>query len=118
MHRQTILDYYYHLKPILTLLFFLKSVVPQTYRANWYWCSSDLTHFSFSAPLQKPLRYRRAISYDSKEYYVRLLSGNPGMYQHSVEHNTEGETTQHEPEHGEDTIARVKGEETITREAD
>ncbi|XP_054466267.1 WD repeat and FYVE domain-containing protein 3 [Anoplopoma fimbria] len=58
---------------------------------------------------QKPLRYRRAISYDSKEYYVRLLSGNPGMYQHSVEHNTEGETTQHEPEHGEDTIARVKG---------
>ena len=62
--------------------------------------------------LQKPLRYRRAISYDSKEYYVRLLSGNPGMYQHSVEHTTEGETTQHEPEHGEDTIARVKGTET------
>lgn len=44
---------------------------------------------------------------------MRLLSGNPGMYQHSVEHNTEGETTQHEPEHGEDTIARVKGTETI-----
>lgn len=60
-------------------------------------------------PSQKPLRYRRAISYDSKEYYMRLLSGNPGMYQHSVEHNTEGETAQHEPEHGEDTIARVKG---------
>uniref|UniRef100_H3DD36 WD repeat and FYVE domain containing 3 n=1 Tax=Tetraodon nigroviridis TaxID=99883 RepID=H3DD36_TETNG len=60
-------------------------------------------------PLQKPLRYRRAISYDSKEYYMRLLSGNPGMYQHSVEHSTEGETTHHEPEHGEDTIARVKG---------
>ncbi|XP_054630463.1 WD repeat and FYVE domain-containing protein 3 isoform X3 [Dunckerocampus dactyliophorus] len=58
---------------------------------------------------QKPVRYRRAISYDSKEYYMRLLSGNPGMYQHSVEHSTEGETTQHEPEHGEDTIARVKG---------
>ncbi|XP_076127007.1 WD repeat and FYVE domain-containing protein 3 [Alosa pseudoharengus] len=63
----------------------------------------------FSAPLQKPVRYRRAISYDSKEYYMRLLSGNPGMYQHSVEHSTEGETTLHEPEHGEDTIARVKG---------
>lgn len=31
------------------------------------------------------------------------------MYQHSVEHTTEGETAQHEPEHGEDTIARVKG---------
>ena len=45
---------------------------------------------------------------------MRLLSGNPGMYQHSVEHNTEGETTQHEPEHGEDTIARVKGTETLT----
>lgn len=44
---------------------------------------------------------------------MRLLSGNPGMYQHSVEHNTEGETTQHEPEHGEDTIARVKGTQTI-----
>lgn len=66
-------------------------------------------------PLQKPLRYRRAISYDSKEYYMRLLSGNPGMYQHSVEHTTEGETTQHEPEHGEDTIARVKGTQTTQR---
>lgn len=43
---------------------------------------------------------------------MRLLSGNPGMYQHSVEHSTEGETTQHEPEHGEDTIARVKGTDT------
>uniref|UniRef100_A0A1A8MNN4 WD repeat and FYVE domain containing 3 n=1 Tax=Nothobranchius pienaari TaxID=704102 RepID=A0A1A8MNN4_9TELE len=59
--------------------------------------------------VQRPLRYRRAVSYDSKEYYMRLLSGNPGMYQHSVEHSTEGETTQQEPEHGEDTIARVKG---------
>lgn len=38
------------------------------------------------------------------------------MYQHSVEHTTEGETTQHEPEHGEDTIARVKGMETIPGE--
>lgn len=44
---------------------------------------------------------------------MRLLSGNPGMYQHSVEHSTEGETTPHEPEHGEDTIARVKGTDTI-----
>uniref|UniRef100_A0A672NXI4 WD repeat and FYVE domain containing 3 n=1 Tax=Sinocyclocheilus grahami TaxID=75366 RepID=A0A672NXI4_SINGR len=62
-----------------------------------------------NASTQKPVRYRRAISYDSKEYYMRLLSGNPGMYQHSIEQNTEGETTQQEPEHGEDTIARVKG---------
>ncbi|XP_036384178.1 WD repeat and FYVE domain-containing protein 3 isoform X2 [Megalops cyprinoides] len=58
---------------------------------------------------QKPVRYRRAISYDSKEYYMRVLSGNPGMYQHSIEHSSEGETTQQEPEHGEDAIARVKG---------
>ncbi|XP_015220356.1 WD repeat and FYVE domain-containing protein 3 isoform X2 [Lepisosteus oculatus] len=58
---------------------------------------------------QKPTRYRRAISYDSKEYYMRVLSGNPGMYQHSIEQSSEGETTQHEPEHGEDTIAKVKG---------
>uniref|UniRef100_A0A8C9S430 WD repeat and FYVE domain containing 3 n=1 Tax=Scleropages formosus TaxID=113540 RepID=A0A8C9S430_SCLFO len=58
---------------------------------------------------QKPVRYRRAISYDSKEYYMRVLSGNPGMYQHSIEQSSEGMTTQHEPEHGEDTIARVKG---------
>ncbi|KAG5280786.1 hypothetical protein AALO_G00064010 [Alosa alosa] len=72
-------------------------------------CPVPLMGAGFSAPLQKPVRYRRAISYDSKEYYMRLLSGNPGMYQHSVDHSTEGETTLHEPEHGEDTIARVKG---------
>lgn len=80
--------------------------------------ASTLTDLSSTTPppqlfpcflVQKPLRYRRAISYDSKEYYMRLLSGNPGMYQHSVEHTTEGETAQHEPEHGEDTIAKVKG---------
>ncbi|XP_035234406.1 WD repeat and FYVE domain-containing protein 3 isoform X2 [Anguilla anguilla] len=58
---------------------------------------------------QKPPRYRRAISYDSKDYYMRLLSGNPGMYQHSVQQSSEGETAPHEPEPGEDTIARVKG---------
>ncbi|XP_045551374.1 WD repeat and FYVE domain-containing protein 3 isoform X1 [Salmo salar] len=66
---------------------------------------------STNGQVQKPVRYRRAISYDSKEYYMRLLSGNPGMYQHSVEQDTEGETTRQEPGevHGEDTIARVKG---------
>ncbi|CAL9708759.1 unnamed protein product [Knipowitschia caucasica] len=58
---------------------------------------------------QKPQRYRRAISYDSKEYYMRVLSGTPGMYQHSVEPSAERETSQQEPEQGEDTIARVKG---------
>ncbi|XP_028980419.2 WD repeat and FYVE domain-containing protein 3 isoform X4 [Esox lucius] len=66
---------------------------------------------STNGQVQKPVRYRRAISYDSKEYYMRVLSGNPGMYQHSVDHSTEGEATQQEPGevHGEDTIARVKG---------
>ncbi|KAJ8383375.1 hypothetical protein AAFF_G00221650 [Aldrovandia affinis] len=64
---------------------------------------------SESTASKKPVRYRRAISDDSKEYYMRLLSGNPGMYQHSIEQSSEGDTVQHEPEHGEDTIARVKG---------
>lgn len=58
---------------------------------------------------KKPARYRRAISYDSKEYYMRLASGNPAVIQDTIEENSEGEATQQEPEHGEDTIARVKG---------
>ncbi|XP_050011538.1 WD repeat and FYVE domain-containing protein 3 isoform X3 [Alexandromys fortis] len=57
----------------------------------------------------KPARYRRAISYDSKEYYFRLASGNPGIVQDPIVESSEGETTQQEPEHGEDTIAKVKG---------
>ncbi|XP_025070807.1 WD repeat and FYVE domain-containing protein 3 isoform X7 [Alligator sinensis] len=60
-------------------------------------------------PQKKPARYRRAISYDSKEYYMRLASGNPAVIQDTIEENSEGEATQQEPEHGEDTIARVKG---------
>ncbi|KAM7167770.1 WD repeat and FYVE domain-containing protein 3 isoform 1-T6 [Macrochelys suwanniensis] len=59
--------------------------------------------------LKKPTRYRRAISYDSKEYYMRLASGNPAVFQDTIEESSEGEATQQEPEHGEDTIARVKG---------
>ncbi|OXB84085.1 UNVERIFIED_CONTAM: hypothetical protein H355_012203 [Colinus virginianus] len=62
-----------------------------------------------TVPQKKPARYRRAISYDSKEYYMRLASGNPAIFQDTIEENTVGETTQQEPEHGEDTIARVKG---------
>ncbi|XP_050011532.1 WD repeat and FYVE domain-containing protein 3 isoform X1 [Alexandromys fortis] len=58
---------------------------------------------------KKPARYRRAISYDSKEYYFRLASGNPGIVQDPIVESSEGETTQQEPEHGEDTIAKVKG---------
>ncbi|XP_041447245.1 WD repeat and FYVE domain-containing protein 3 isoform X2 [Xenopus laevis] len=57
----------------------------------------------------KPARYRRAVSYDSKDYYMRLMPGNPAVFQDSVEESSDGETAQNEPEHGEDTIARVKG---------
>lgn len=97
------------------IIIITKAIFPQpkVFSSYQWLLLNDFTYLSFFTPLQKPLRYRRAISYDSKEYYMRLLSGNPGMYQHSVEHTTEGETTQHEPEHGEDTIARVKGTETI-----
>uniref|UniRef100_A0A4W3HF18 WD repeat and FYVE domain containing 3 n=1 Tax=Callorhinchus milii TaxID=7868 RepID=A0A4W3HF18_CALMI len=59
--------------------------------------------------ISKPARYRRAISYDSKEYYIRLSAGNPTVYPDTIEESSEGEATQHELEHGEDTIARVKG---------
>ncbi|XP_052591485.1 WD repeat and FYVE domain-containing protein 3 isoform X2 [Peromyscus californicus insignis] len=57
----------------------------------------------------KPARYRRAVSYDSKEYYLRLASGNPAIVQDAIVESSEGEATQQEPEHGEDTIAKVKG---------
>ncbi|XP_044537547.1 WD repeat and FYVE domain-containing protein 3 [Gracilinanus agilis] len=60
-------------------------------------------------PQKKPARYRRAVSYDSKEYYMRLASGNPGFVQDAIVESSEGESTQQEPEHGEDTIAKVKG---------
>ncbi|XP_047573833.1 WD repeat and FYVE domain-containing protein 3 isoform X8 [Lutra lutra] len=60
-------------------------------------------------PQKKPARYRRAISYDSKEYYMRLASGNPAIVQDAIVESSEGEATQQEPEHGEDTIAKVKG---------
>uniref|UniRef100_A0A803TVV1 WD repeat and FYVE domain containing 3 n=1 Tax=Anolis carolinensis TaxID=28377 RepID=A0A803TVV1_ANOCA len=60
-------------------------------------------------PQKKPARYRRAVSYDSKEYYMRLASGNPAVFQDTIVESSEGETAHQEPEHGEDTIARVKG---------
>nr|XP_033713091.1 WD repeat and FYVE domain-containing protein 3 isoform X7 [Tursiops truncatus] len=60
-------------------------------------------------PQKKPARYRRAVSYDSKEYYKRLASGNPAIVQDAIVESSEGEATQQEPEHGEDTIAKVKG---------
>ncbi|XP_068949127.1 WD repeat and FYVE domain-containing protein 3 isoform X2 [Petaurus breviceps papuanus] len=60
-------------------------------------------------PQKKPARYRRAVSYDSKEYYMRLASGNPAFVQDAIVESSEGESTQQEPEHGEDTIAKVKG---------
>ncbi|XP_032095589.1 WD repeat and FYVE domain-containing protein 3 isoform X1 [Sapajus apella] len=60
-------------------------------------------------PQKKPARYRRAVSYDSKEYYMRLASGNPAIVQDTIVESSEGEAAQQEPEHGEDTIAKVKG---------
>nr|XP_020843923.1 WD repeat and FYVE domain-containing protein 3 [Phascolarctos cinereus] len=60
-------------------------------------------------PQKKPARYRRAVSYDSKEYYMRLASGNPAFVQDAIVESSEGESAQQEPEHGEDTIAKVKG---------
>ncbi|XP_034527480.1 WD repeat and FYVE domain-containing protein 3 isoform X5 [Ailuropoda melanoleuca] len=60
-------------------------------------------------PQKKPARYRRAISYDSKEYYMRLASGNPAIVQDAIVESSEGEAAQQEPEHGEDTIAKVRG---------
>ncbi|XP_035766605.1 WD repeat and FYVE domain-containing protein 3 [Neolamprologus brichardi] len=87
----------------------VRDLVAMQYKEYQEWSHAVLHGLTSSSPPQKPLRYRRAISYDSKEYFMRLLSGNPGMYQHSVEHSTEGETTHQELEHGEDTIAKVKG---------
>uniref|UniRef100_H0V8H3 WD repeat and FYVE domain-containing protein 3 n=1 Tax=Cavia porcellus TaxID=10141 RepID=H0V8H3_CAVPO len=60
-------------------------------------------------PQKKPARYRRAVSYDSKEYYLRLASGNPAVVQDPIVESADGEAAQQEPEHGEDTIAKVKG---------
>ncbi|XP_013358184.1 PREDICTED: WD repeat and FYVE domain-containing protein 3 isoform X7 [Chinchilla lanigera] len=60
-------------------------------------------------PQKKPARYRRAVSYDSKEYYLRLASGNPAVVQDPIVESADGEATQQEPEHGEDTIAKVRG---------
>lgn len=83
----------------------LHTVFPK--HVHW---SEELTDQVISSIIsKKPARYRRAISYDSKEYYMRLASGNPAVFQDAIEENTVGETTQQEPEHGEDTIARVKG---------
>lgn len=41
---------------------------------------------------------------------MRLASGNPAIVQDAIVESSEGETTQQEPEHGEDTIAKVKGQ--------
>lgn len=41
---------------------------------------------------------------------MRLASGNPAIVQDTIVESSEGEATQQEPEHGEDTIAKVKGQ--------
>lgn len=43
---------------------------------------------------------------------MRLMPGNPAVFQDTVEESSVGEAAQHEPEHGEDTIAKVKGKKT------
>uniref|UniRef100_A0A8C3WJH3 WD repeat and FYVE domain-containing protein 3 n=1 Tax=Catagonus wagneri TaxID=51154 RepID=A0A8C3WJH3_9CETA len=68
----------------------------------------DLVDTQYKEYQEKPARYRRAVSYDSKEYYMRLASGNPAIVQDAIVESSE-EATQQEPEHGEDTIAKVKG---------
>lgn len=42
---------------------------------------------------------------------MRLASGNPAIVQDAIVRNSEGEAAQQEPEHGEDTIAKVKGQQ-------
>lgn len=41
---------------------------------------------------------------------MRLASGNAAIVQDTMVETSEGEAAQQEPEHGEDTIAKVKGE--------
>jgi hypothetical protein len=41
---------------------------------------------------------------------MRLASGNPAIVQDAIVESSEGEATQQEPEHGEDTIAKVRGQ--------
>lgn len=41
---------------------------------------------------------------------MRLASGNPAIVQDAIVESSEGEATQQEPEHGEDTITKVKGQ--------
>lgn len=41
---------------------------------------------------------------------MRLASGNPAIVQDAIVESSEGEAAQQEPEHGEDTIAKVKGQ--------
>lgn len=40
------------------------------------------------------------------------MPGNPAVFQDTVEESSE-EAAQHEPEHGEDTIAKVKGKKKL-----
>lgn len=42
---------------------------------------------------------------------MRLASGNPAIVQDAIVESSEGEAAQQEPEHGEDTIAKVKGQQ-------
>lgn len=47
---------------------------------------------------------------------MRLASGNPAIVQDAIVESSEGEAAQQEPEHGEDTIAKVKGQPSSSLE--
>lgn len=46
---------------------------------------------------------------------MRLASGNPAIVQDAIVESSEGEAAQQEPEHGEDTIAKVRGQPSSLR---
>lgn len=46
---------------------------------------------------------------------MRLASGNPAIVQDAIVESSEGEAAQQEPEHGEDTIAKVRGQPSSPR---
>uniref|UniRef100_A0A8C4PW64 WD repeat and FYVE domain containing 3 n=1 Tax=Eptatretus burgeri TaxID=7764 RepID=A0A8C4PW64_EPTBU len=56
----------------------------------------------------KPTKYRRAVSHDSKEYYKRR-SAFAALESIPIEEGTETESTHMDADHGDDTIAHVRG---------
>ena len=61
---------------------------------------------------QKPTKYRRAVSHDSKEYYKRR-SAFAALESVPIEEGTETESTHMDADHGDDTIAHVRGQDHL-----